>query len=1067
MIIRKQDGVITVFLSIILLVIIALAATLVDGARINSADSQVRRAAQSAAQSALANYNSELKEQYGFFALGGNDVKVHADDCLYYIEKSLIPNKDLPSNDLITQNLNQSYDGHFIDFYGYSIEDVEVLLYYDLEQNEVLKQQILEYMKYRAPKELISKFLRKLDILKKSGKTAEIIKEKVEVEAVLDKIGNEQKQLSDTILIINSFDKPEYVQTTLENTITLIHEFNILTDNIGLKKTKLIELNKSLNQYQEESRSLESSIKSKHKSLEVLIKTINDKKNNSQTSNDSDLLTKVQNLENEISKLQDRLSIVSGIINDYNSNINKLETELNNEKNKRADVFDNIGQANKEVELYLKKFKHHNNGAKNKIKSLVRGSVDVQSEIKEFRTKINSHEYKENIITEARHQIEYDLKNLEDKVKGVTQNSIKNKFGDSSFNSSKIPDEIKSKVNSYIGGLKAELDTSLASIEKSAVEDLIYNIGYPTASNYEILDTSIINMTYLKGEFDRIWWAIGNESITESDKKFDKKSVESISLIISMVDRYANNIEYIKFFGKEPSEEIKNYAKDIENRDTKQLDTAENIDSIYKNKEFLQDENIQSSKEVDELFKDLPSKRENEPDTFGLIIDDETKTDSATINNSLDFLINISNSIQEGSENFRDNLYINEYILGIFRCAVEANEGQIDSDFTGKYQRSAYFDEEFGNVEIEYIINGHQNPVKNLRRTQAQIYAIRTAMNMLHVYSDPDKMQIAIKLGTLASGPIPLLSPLITSVIVFGWSSLESLIDINMLMNGEEVPFYKISEEEWKLGLGGITSLIKDSVVNESIEMLEYQTEAIIDKIVDSLFYQMEQGILEVAVTVDTTAQGMFDTFEDEINTRIDSVLEVIGNDDIKNEIKEILDPEQLTGTIEAQITQSLVKAQEKAEGILEDKKEQISSTIKKQINSSLNTIKLDINEKLHNYLLKSDTFKSFVGNQGKNVLNKMTAKKFNLNFSYQDYLRILLLMKNENTKLRRIMDLIELNMQVDNEDFHIQHCHTLIEVKTRVSIKNLFINGGVLPDRLRKRIKNRSYITNYVIEGY
>ena len=73
MLLRKHSGQITVFAAIILLAVLMLAGMLVDFSRIGAGSTMVKRAAKTAARSLLADYGSQLKEQYGIFALQVQD----------------------------------------------------------------------------------------------------------------------------------------------------------------------------------------------------------------------------------------------------------------------------------------------------------------------------------------------------------------------------------------------------------------------------------------------------------------------------------------------------------------------------------------------------------------------------------------------------------------------------------------------------------------------------------------------------------------------------------------------------------------------------------------------------------------------------------------------------------------------------------------------------------------------------------------------------------------------------------------------------------------------------------
>ena len=71
---RRTKGVISVFLIIIMLPLLTSAVILVDGTRYHSAKTMVQEAGDLAAYSTIANYNQDLKEQFGLFAIDDKEL---------------------------------------------------------------------------------------------------------------------------------------------------------------------------------------------------------------------------------------------------------------------------------------------------------------------------------------------------------------------------------------------------------------------------------------------------------------------------------------------------------------------------------------------------------------------------------------------------------------------------------------------------------------------------------------------------------------------------------------------------------------------------------------------------------------------------------------------------------------------------------------------------------------------------------------------------------------------------------------------------------------------------------
>lgn len=137
----KNKGAISVFLTLILIPTFIFSGVLVDGSRILGAKNLVSGAGELAMNGALANYHEDLKEAYGLLAMADTAGEVESamqdffETTLRYVglEKGDI------SKALVYLELT---DGSF---HASNIPGSEIF------QTEVLKQEVLEYMKYRAP----------------------------------------------------------------------------------------------------------------------------------------------------------------------------------------------------------------------------------------------------------------------------------------------------------------------------------------------------------------------------------------------------------------------------------------------------------------------------------------------------------------------------------------------------------------------------------------------------------------------------------------------------------------------------------------------------------------------------------------------------------------------------------------------------------------------------------------------------------------------------------------------------------------------------------------------------
>ncbi|MBC5637335.1 hypothetical protein H8S33_11015 [Ornithinibacillus sp. BX22] len=135
----NENGAVSVYLIIIALLLLLFNAVLIDYARILIAERQTEEAAKAALRSTMSAYNTSLQDK-GLFALDGNQGEA-----------------ETIFREVFQKNLSTGEGEHF-DFLGLKPVDSEISLNINLERSlankDILKYQILEEMKYKAPVEV-------------------------------------------------------------------------------------------------------------------------------------------------------------------------------------------------------------------------------------------------------------------------------------------------------------------------------------------------------------------------------------------------------------------------------------------------------------------------------------------------------------------------------------------------------------------------------------------------------------------------------------------------------------------------------------------------------------------------------------------------------------------------------------------------------------------------------------------------------------------------------------------------------------------------------------------------
>ena len=150
---RDCKGAVTVFVTLLLIPAVLVSGTGVDLARLYTARSILHDANQLAANSVLASYDALLQDLYGLYGVMKDDPEFAAmvDE---YIQVAVF------GEDWVDREA-----GTFQLFYGSELipGDVTPAEGKNLANQEVLRRQIEEYAKFRAPAIIVSEILDKLD----------------------------------------------------------------------------------------------------------------------------------------------------------------------------------------------------------------------------------------------------------------------------------------------------------------------------------------------------------------------------------------------------------------------------------------------------------------------------------------------------------------------------------------------------------------------------------------------------------------------------------------------------------------------------------------------------------------------------------------------------------------------------------------------------------------------------------------------------------------------------------------------------------------------------------------
>lgn len=170
----KTKGVISVFLVIVLVPIVTACCLYVDSSRIRLAHSVIESSGDLALNTVLSNFDADLAEIYGLMASAQNDNEIK-NNAKEYFKKSMVSQgleetyADEFSNIMSGLLVGESFDT-VNDLLGIVTNNVEIspVSGGNLSNPTILKQQIVEFMKYRGPVEGASELWEKFSEIKNS-----------------------------------------------------------------------------------------------------------------------------------------------------------------------------------------------------------------------------------------------------------------------------------------------------------------------------------------------------------------------------------------------------------------------------------------------------------------------------------------------------------------------------------------------------------------------------------------------------------------------------------------------------------------------------------------------------------------------------------------------------------------------------------------------------------------------------------------------------------------------------------------------------------------------------------
>ena len=749
----RHRGAISVFLTLILLPTVVFGGLVTDAVRIYHSRSLVSEAGELAMNAGLSHYDMKLKDDYGLFVMD-----ISKNDMTKTLEQYFV-NSIRASGLEGAENAASMLDLKCDDFKACGVIGSEIY------QTEVEKQQILEYMKYRAPVCLGEELLGKLKQIKESKQQAEAMKAQVEYAENMDELQDCCEKAYDKL--------KKYVNEAEENTPITVMSVNgaINAAEASLKEgAKHYLLMDVIDQYKEKGSSAKEG---------ETIGFMEDFVTQAETLSSCTEGNAKDFMEICLACLYDRKTVEEMGLPNFLELDNNQRVIYNNYMTKQTLVSD-----------YRKKLEI-------RAKSCVQ---DAWNAISSWYVKIYQAE---DYAKEAKKQLD----KLMEKLKDVR----------------KSHDNWEGKVNALSDSeMKQSMQESLKqdSYNELLKEDKV-------EAFYQKIETNIANLDQMKNclkdlKFCGLGMTAGAPSFLTIQQKVQQYAFfpSSNEKIMAETDAQAEHFISVEFVKTEiptgcelftlKSDEIYKEMAEIckekeESEDSK--DKKKKTDQLLSDSDMDESEGISGLTDADwnsvTLPSDVLSQAQEDSAENAVMKDGSTdkggrKKAMTNAKNSISATADLLGSLSEILEKGIENICIMEYGMQMFSYyTVDKDDGGKEINDVRSISNRNLKDDALYKSEVEYMLWGKKNAQENVKNTKLLLYGIRALFNFVYAFSDSTVGATARSLATIMSCGHVYLVPVFEVILKVALAGAETVMDVTELMNGKSVVLFKKYSNAW------------------------------------------------------------------------------------------------------------------------------------------------------------------------------------------------------------------------------------------------------------------------------
>ncbi len=928
---KKDHGSVTIFLTILLVPMLIVAGVFVDVGRYQLSKAAVSSAADLTLRSYLANYDTALKEVYGLYAVSQKDEqnrnKIYAD----YFDDNLGWNHK-EGMDFLKLYKTTSESGS----QTFTVNGMEGS---SLANPDMLKQQIVEYMKYRAPINAGLSLLDCFSSLRKLKPQSDVLTEKTKVDEASADFAEACKKYWDAI--------KEY-EDAVEKCDTKQWKATFDFYKAQYKKAYRIL---------QQAGKLETANEAYWKKFYFKSSYDVSKLNVFDLSKDTSYLSAYKQLTEDKNlrdvKYEDAETYLTDAVQEYKEHVNSLHL-VSLTWSKDGELTDNditvlqnavsVLQGNNSYKYleYLDDFRM----ICSLYQEMVKTYPDKKSKIQEL-TKTDLRENalnKKFIAMMSAPKLAYS--DLTDKVQKKNDDAMawfKERSNQIADLKNKIDKAVKKgqavvKSSENINKANGQFETSIGSYNaKSGEDEFSANMKQVHLSNKSSFDKKKVEE--LEKQFNQFQESA--DKISEALNKSyyaDKKIVEGITDIFKTQKSYgkseADTVRILSF----PNEELKKpkgdfykylkstYGNGSKEKDSDKSDKNELINTANSMKDKVTDTKITDKQITDTA--DLPSGLGNAQSGSSL----SSYNIGTKFNNFFSGFTGIFNSLgdliadpQDGLVGMRDDLYVINYAMNNFSYYTQEKELKLKAkdSKTKKADKPQTFSGVPINAdtnvmyrgEIEYILYGNNSVQENVNAAKGNIFVIRMVINTIFALTDSGINSTTSK---IAAGLSFIIPPIITQVILdISLACAESSIDIMRMENGEKIEIFKSKENficspsstaalsVLKDMLKGYATDAADELIGQAKNTLTGAVNQVVDNTMDSVEVKTDDFISDVEKSINKKLSEQANSLYESMRVRSlavieNALMESVDNSTLKSLINTNLD------TMAVELQQSL-----------------------------------------------------------------------------------------------------------------------------------------------------------------